>query len=69
MQQVTLPAVNQANGGPTRCTMGEMLEYSRNFWSGEIQVSVMVHLRLRASTSFLNRQLLFTSYSRTRRSC
>ncbi len=49
--------------------MGEMLEYSKNFWSGDIQVSVMVHRKLRASTSFPNRQLLFTSYSRTRRSC
>ncbi len=49
--------------------MGEMLEYSKNFWSGDIQVSVMVHRKLRASTSFLSRQLLFTSNSRTRRSC
>ena len=49
--------------------MGEMLEYSKNFWSGDIQVSVMVHRKLRASTSFLSRQLLFTSYNRTRRSC
>lgn len=49
--------------------MGEMLEYKRNFWSGEIQVSVIVHRRLRASTSFLSRQSLSVSYSRTRRSC
>ena len=53
----------------TKCTMGEMLEYSKNLWSGEIQVSVMVQRKFRASTSFRRRQLLSTSYSRTRRSC
>ena len=38
----------------TMCTMGVMEEYTSHRWSGEREVSVMVHRRPRACTSFLS---------------
>mmetsp|Transcript_9411 Transcript_9411/g.23194 ORF Transcript_9411/g.23194 Transcript_9411/m.23194 type:complete len:243 (-) Transcript_9411:273-1001(-) len=50
----------------TRCTNGVMEEYAKMVWSGEIAVSVIVHLRLRQCTSLRRRHPWFTSYTRMR---
>jgi len=59
----------EGRGARTRCTVGLMVAYASQTWSGEEHVSVMVQRRLRQCTSLRSAQPAATSYMRMRRSC
>jgi len=59
----------EGRGARTRCTVGLMVAYASQTWSGEEHVSVTVQRRLRQCTSLRSAQPAATSYMRMRRSC